>query len=106
MKKTEKNQNLIKTQNNKLQVLTSNYFNQKEIMKLITDFTLIRYFIFDFEQNTKFEEMSRNIDIIADLMYERETIIGIILDRNHSHKESNKNIIPNIQTLNLKKYEQ
>jgi len=62
------------------EILAVNYLSQKEILKLITDFSLFRSLIFDEEQNLQIEAMSRNIDLITKVMVEKETIIYKLLN--------------------------
>ena len=83
--------------------LVTNYFNQREIMKLLTDFTLLRSVLFDTEQNRKFEEMSRNLDLIMNVMQEKEVIFGNILMKKENSSQ-NVNYF-NYNNLNIKKSE-
>jgi hypothetical protein len=70
------------------EVLAMNYLSQKEILKLITDFTLFRSLVFNAEQNLEFEEMSRNLDLITKVMIERETILAKLLTASDKNFES------------------
>lgn len=68
------------------EVLARNYLSQKELLKLVTDFALLRSIIFDYEQNNEFEEMSRNLDLVTKVMIEKEVIFSNLL------KDQEKNI--------------
>jgi len=70
------------------EVLATNYLSQKEILKVITDFNLLKALIFNYQQNLEFEEMSRNIDIITKVMVEREDILAKILSASERQWDS------------------
>jgi hypothetical protein len=84
------------------EVLATHYLSQKEILKVITDFTLLRSLIFNYQQNLEFEEMSRNIDFITKVMVEREDIFAKILSASEKKWDSEGKVDNSNMILRLK----
>jgi hypothetical protein len=86
----------IKKYPKNFEVLARNYLCQKEILKLVTDFSLLRSIIFNHEQNIEFEEMSRNFELITKVMIQKEIIFQKLL----SDAETNEMNIEKIDNSN------
>ena len=73
---TERDDKLI---SNDLKFMVRNYLDQKEFLKTVIDFNLLKRILFDENQYLKFEEMSRDMSLMLQIMREKEVISYEIL---------------------------
>lgn len=59
---------------NELKFIVMNYLDQKEFLKTVLDLNLIKKILFDDSQLLKFEEMSRDMNFMLDILKDKEII--------------------------------
>ena len=57
-----------------LKFIVMNYLDQKEFLKTVLDLNLLKMILFDDSQNLKFEEMSRDMNFMLQILREKEVI--------------------------------
>lgn len=78
--------------NNNLKFIVKNYLDQKEFLKTVLDLNLIKRILFDDSQSLKFEELSRDMNFMLEILREKEVISYEVLCANSKKKDKDQNL--------------
>ena len=87
LEEIKKKNNKFIQKNNKdisaeLTCIVRNYLDQKEFLKTIIDLNIIKKILFNEDQHTKLEEMSRDLPFVLEILKEKEEILfDVILSK-------------------------
>ena len=76
IKNTTNYQDTISTE---LRFIVTNYLDQKEFLKTVLDFNFMKRILFDDSQYLKFEEMSRDMNFMLQIIRDKEVITNEVL---------------------------